>query len=175
MPIIAVALAAALVVGGGVSVAAQSALPGQLLYPVKVHVDENVAGAFALSNAARADWDVSLMKTRLDEAEQLAQSGSLGAGAQTDITDNFDAHLYDVGSMITKLKAAGDTADAASIAAKLKTMLAVHQELLASTSAQVSSATQTSLIPVVAELQGALGAAAVLSSSTGAQASPSDK
>jgi hypothetical protein len=165
MPSIAIALVAVLVIGG-VSAAAQTSLPGQPLYPIKVHINENLEGAFALSDSMRADWDMGIISERLSEAQQLASQGQLSAAAQTDITNNFDTHLYDIGSMITKLKVAGNTTDAAKISAKFKAMLTGQQELLASSSTQLSSATQQALVPVVAELQGALSAAAVLSSST---------
>jgi hypothetical protein len=165
MPTIVIALTAVLALSG-MSAVAQNSLPGQMLYPVKVHVNENLECAFALSDSARADWDMNLISERISEAQQLSSQGQLSASAQTDITNNVDTHVYDVGTMITKLKASGDTTDAATISGKFKAMLTGQQELLASSSVAVSTDTQQSLVPVVAELQGALSAVAVLSSSS---------
>lgn len=174
MPVVTLAVIAALALGG-TAVAAETSLPGQVLYPVKVHVDENVEGAFALTDMARADWDLSLLGQRISEAQQLAQDGDLSAQAQTDISSNFNVHLSDVDSLIAKLQAGGDASDAAAIAVRLQTVLAVRQELLASTSEQMASGSQEALFPIAVQLQDAVSAAAALSSSTQAQASSSGK
>ena len=52
--------ALALVLCGGTAYAAESALPGDILYPVKLHVDETVQGAFAVTDAEkRADGGIT--------------------------------------------------------------------------------------------------------------------
>ena len=74
MPVV---LMLALMFGGGVSAMAEKALPGDALYPVKVSVNENVRGFFALNDAAEADWNIRLVERRLEEGEQLASEGRL--------------------------------------------------------------------------------------------------
>ena len=166
MPYIAVALIAALGVGGGLSIAAQNALPDSPLYPIKINVDENIEGAFAITNAARADWDLKMLEARLAEAQTLAALGTLNAQAQTQIDNNFDSHTYDLTSVMARLNASGDRADATKIMQRFQAMLTAQQAILASSSATLNAQSKNSLVPVVAELQGALNAAAVLSSSS---------
>src|SRR5262245_60533234 len=65
-------LALALLFTGGVSFAAEKTVPGDLLYPVKVGVNEEVRGWVALSDHAKASWDARVASRRLEEAEELA-------------------------------------------------------------------------------------------------------
>ena len=52
--VVALSLVLVVLVGSGTAVAAQAALPGELLYTVKVNVNERVAGALAVSTEAKA-------------------------------------------------------------------------------------------------------------------------
>ncbi len=88
----------ALLVGtGGTSFAAQGAVPGDLLYPVKVHVNETVRSAFAVSANAEAELQAQLLGERLEEAQKLAARGELegevASDAQMHITDQFQKTL----------------------------------------------------------------------------------
>jgi len=83
----------ALLVGGGTSVAAQSALPGDVLYPVKVNVNENVQGWFAVSSEAKATWNANRAENRLTEAEKLSAEGRLDATTGADLQARFDAAI----------------------------------------------------------------------------------
>ncbi len=58
--------------GGSVSLAAEGALPGDILYPVKTRVTEPVARLItATSPAAEAKFETRLLEKRLEEAESL--------------------------------------------------------------------------------------------------------
>ena len=46
-PMTALLIAVLVVIGGGTSYAAQTAVPGDFLYPVKTEVNENIESAFA--------------------------------------------------------------------------------------------------------------------------------
>jgi hypothetical protein len=176
MPLIAVIIVGALVLGGGASLAAQDSLPGSLLYPIKVNLNENIQGAFSLSNTARADWDIKVVQTRLNEAVQLASEGKLSASAQATIDNNFDSHTYDIGAIIARLKASGDDSDATAVANKFKATLTAQQALLNNSSVSASAEMHAALVPVVGEVQSALGASTVLSTPpSGAAGSSSTK
>lgn len=73
-----VALSLILIVGGGTGYAAERALPGDLLFSVKVHVNEEVNGFFAYSEEAKADWQIQRVERRLKETEKLALRGCEG-------------------------------------------------------------------------------------------------
>ena len=76
----------------GISYAAQSALPGDALYSVKVNVNEPIAGALARTNSAKAEWAMSVAGERLKEAATLAAQGRLSAAMQEDLRANFESH-----------------------------------------------------------------------------------
>ncbi|MES2623576.1 MAG: DUF5667 domain-containing protein [Patescibacteria group bacterium] len=72
----ALAFAAVLVIiGGNISYAAEQALPGDLLYPVKIHVNEAVQDAINVTPKASVAWEEKKIERRLDEAKALVQKG----------------------------------------------------------------------------------------------------
>lgn len=127
----ALALLIALFLGIGTSAAAESSLPGDLLYPVKVHVNEEVEGWFNPSGSAAASWETRRVETRLQETEKLALSGKLDAAAQAQIEDNVAAHAGRIRDQIAALTAAGKLDAAATARADFETSLKAHQSILA--------------------------------------------
>ena len=77
MPIIIIV--ALLLGGGGTSFAAQSSLPGDVLYPVKIHVNEAVRSSLTFSTASKASLETELAEARLKETEELAAEGKMNA------------------------------------------------------------------------------------------------
>lgn len=71
------AIAAMLLIGGGTTFAAQNSLPGELLYPVKVGVNEHIRLAFAVSNEAETEVQLALLEERVREAQALEAQGRL--------------------------------------------------------------------------------------------------
>ena len=123
MPFIVIALLLAAAIGGGTSLAAQRALPGDALWGFKVGVNENIEAALATEGKAQADFDIGAIQARLDEASKLAASGQLDANAQADVEINFDAHAKSVAEQIAKLQERGDYATAADVAARFQAVL----------------------------------------------------
>ncbi len=72
--VVAVLLSVAVLTGGGSVFAAQSTLPGDLLYPVKTGLDQ-VSVTLAQGDQARAAAYLTLAERRLDEAEALIRAG----------------------------------------------------------------------------------------------------
>jgi hypothetical protein len=66
-----------LVTGGGATFAAEGALPGDLLYPMKIYVNESVQGVLKVGDARKAKWEAEKTVRRLEEAESLATEGRL--------------------------------------------------------------------------------------------------
>ncbi len=70
------ALALALIIiGGQVSYAAESALPGDILYPVKIYVNEPIKSAVAMSPKAKKAVEQKKVIERLGEVEELVKQG----------------------------------------------------------------------------------------------------
>lgn len=138
----------ALMVSGGTAVAAQGALPGDTLYPVKLHVNENVRSAFAVGANAQARLEAELLKERVEEAETLATEGRLEGDAAIDVTSRITAQ-------------ARATADAAA-AADAETSAAVRTDLalsLGATGGAAMEATTGAAASAVAGLDSTIDAA----------------
>ncbi|MDO8468642.1 MAG: hypothetical protein Q7S29_02685 [Candidatus Peribacter sp.] len=64
---------ALLLIGGGMAYAAEGSLPGDMLYPIKVHVMEPVISGLALTPARRTQWGIRTIERRLEEADALGR------------------------------------------------------------------------------------------------------
>lgn len=72
--------------GGSVSLAAEGALPGDILYPVKTRVTEPVARLItATSPAAEAKFETRLLEKRLEEAESLESDKKLDSTLKQEV------------------------------------------------------------------------------------------
>jgi tetratricopeptide (TPR) repeat protein len=129
--IMPIALILALILGGGATFAAESALPGDTLYPVKVEVNENVRGWFAASDEAKAKWESELAERRLEEAEKLAADGRLDASATADLKSRFSEHSAEVKSRVEVMESADDSRPAAlSVSSDFDAKLRAHTDIL---------------------------------------------
>ena len=126
MPIL---LVIALLVTGGASVAAESSLPGDVLYPVKINVTENVKSMLALSDESEAKLHSELAAKRIEEAEALAAESRLDADVRVKIEARFKAHADRVEARIEKLEKV-DAAAAAELSANFETSLKAHERIL---------------------------------------------
>src|SRR5579863_569205 len=93
-----------LLVGGIVSVKADTALPGDLLYPIKIGFNEKVEAALAFSAKAKLNLNIKLAELRLQEAQQLAAENKLTSSNESQISSNFNQHANQA---LTQLGASG--------------------------------------------------------------------
>lgn len=82
-----------LVLGGGTSFAAERALPGDILYPAKVNINEEVRGWLAVGNESQVEWDARRAERRLEEAEKLMAEGKLDAETEAELQTRFEKHV----------------------------------------------------------------------------------
>ncbi len=170
MPLVIIALVMAAVLGGGVSMEANKALPGDALYPFKIGVNERAEGYLARGDAAKAHVDVELAEARLDEAQALARENKLSVAAQSQLTQNFNAHVAEATALGKKLESQKDYQSATALAISLQGMLKAEVQLLQDASSQGSVARQVSLVPILVEARKNLAAAASTSIDLSAQA-----
>jgi len=130
MPAIIVFLIVALATGGGVSLAAQQALPQDILYPIKININEKVRSALAFSPEAKAEIELELAEKRVEEAEQLAVEGKLNSAAQAQVKQNFDRHTSKIKEKIEQFGAEGKTELALQLASNLEASLKAHGKIL---------------------------------------------
>ncbi len=125
-----IAIIIALMLGGGTSFAAENALPGDVLYPIKIHVNENVQELVAVSDEAEAKVQAKLAARRLEEAEKLAVNGRLNAETSADLKARFEDHSGKSKEHQTKVKEGNNADAAANISSDTEVSLGTHEKLL---------------------------------------------
>ena len=125
------ALALVLMLGAGTSYAAQSALPGDALYGVKINVDEGLEGALATTPAAQASWNTERAARRLQEAETLAAEGKLNSSTESTLTSALDQATDSFDSDIAQIaQTSNDTTVVATAQTNLQATLEAHATVL---------------------------------------------
>ncbi len=114
----------------GMSFAADDALPGDFLYPVKVKMNEGVKTAFILSDEARITFERERAELRLREASRLASEGRLDAKRQATVSKLFAAHTDSISQRVQNIETL-DPVFAAEVSADLETALSTHEAVLA--------------------------------------------
>lgn len=66
-----------LVLGGGTSYASEFSLPGDILYPIKTKVNENIAGLLQFTLERATKFEEKKVERRLQEVEKLSEKGEL--------------------------------------------------------------------------------------------------
>ena len=140
--------------GGGASFAAESAVPGDMLYPVKVQVNEQVRAALAVSAEADAEWEATLAERRLDEAHKLEAKGELDASVAAELGAAFSGHSETAFKAAQELEANGHADIAARIIAHLDDVAERHADIFAGNDAQAEAHARAFVIPHVLEKSG---------------------
>jgi uncharacterized membrane protein len=96
----AMAMMAFLVFGGAVVFASNSSIPGDILYPIKVNVEEPMRNAVNFSQASKIDWESEKADRRLEEAEILTEKGYLNVEVREEIEARFEAHTKKFNSLV---------------------------------------------------------------------------
>lgn len=137
---ISILVIGSLLMGGSVSFASENAVPGDALFPVKVHVNENVRGAVAVTPKAKAEWEVRLVERRLEEVEKLATTQNVTPVVQQIAEDNLAQYTKHVEDRIAKFEEDEEDEDAMETASKLSEVFNTHEQVLAGLSANAVSA-----------------------------------
>lgn len=104
-PVFSVFAAIVLVVigGTGVSFSAANALPGDFLYGIKVHVNEEVAGVLISSPEQKLIWQEERVQKRILEIHTLAKAGSLTKEKSELAVMTLDNHISDLNKNAAEL------------------------------------------------------------------------
>lgn len=120
----------AVLVGGGVSFAAEGSLPGDTLYPIKLNVNEEVAAALDFSSEAKAKRQAALAEKRLEEAVTLAAEGKLTTEAKEQLALNFEKHAEKFEEHIEKVSTDKDSKTSAELSSEFEASLNAHETIL---------------------------------------------
>ena len=102
------------------SYAAEGTLPGDVLYPVKTTVNEEVRGWFAFSSKGQLAYEQNIAERRLEEAEQLAFHGRLNDETRAEIVERFNERASRVEEHIEKLEDESAVEASSDFEARLK-------------------------------------------------------
>ena len=135
---LAAALALVFIFSGGISYAAESALPGDALYAVKTNVNEAVKVALATNTEAKANVQIELAERRIEEAATLASENRLDAETEGKLAAAFEAHAESATEEVATIDEE-DSSAAAEISSRFETRLAAHEEVLSLVSANADA------------------------------------
>ena len=93
-----------LAISFGIGAAAEKTLPGDLLYPVKIGINEKMRSVLAFSEESKAEVETELSEQRLSEAETLASRNKLDEKTRAKIEENFTKHADKARSRIENLQ-----------------------------------------------------------------------
>lgn len=98
-----VAVFAVIFVMGGLSAAANSALPGDVLYPIK-HILEDARSTFTFSDESKAEWEVRRLERRIDEVALLEGMGELDIKKRERLEEHIAEHAGRVSELAQKVE-----------------------------------------------------------------------
>ena len=133
---VAAALVVVLVGGTGTAYAAENALPGDVLYTVKVNVNERALELAATSAKAKAEVSAKRAERRLQEAEQLAVAGRLDTETKIALGEQFNKHAEEFVVRAEVLTSSDDIEAAAEVSSDLEAALSAHEGILETVLAQ---------------------------------------
>ena len=136
MPLFALIAALVLSAGGGAALAAEAALPGDFLYPLKVHVNEEVMAKFNLSAEAKAAFETDLAERRITEVQQLTAMGRINTAIRDELFTSFREHLVE---STTVAETVTDVNASAKLKSNIHMMLSAHAAALQEVSASVKN------------------------------------
>ncbi|HBU06956.1 MAG TPA: hypothetical protein DEB09_02640 [Candidatus Magasanikbacteria bacterium] len=130
--IVGLLIAAILAMGGGTAAAAENSLPGDLLYPIKTQVTEEVRSALAISSEAKVAWENRRAERRLEEVEKLSSEGKLTTSTSAMLANKFEEFSKKADARLQKLQDAGKLTEeqAQKLKANFEVAVKAHDEVL---------------------------------------------
>ena len=89
---VATSACAVLLVIVSVPFAAEHAVPGDVLYPIKTRINEEIRAQFVSSPYEKVAFETELMERRIAEARLLAKEGKLSEEVEASIAATVKAH-----------------------------------------------------------------------------------
>lgn len=109
---------------------AEQSVPGDMLYAVKVNLNEEVRGSILRTPYQQVEWETERISRRLDEAQALVESGELTEESEGKVAQSIREHNASARESIDKLREE-DPDEAAMAEITLSTLFDVHSTVLA--------------------------------------------
>lgn len=124
------ALTLVLMVAGGTqaSLASEGAVPGDILYPIKVAVSEPLSYVLTPSAEGKAALAARFASRRVDEAAALSSVGKLDPQTAEDLATRFDAHVDELAKETDTLEAKGEIATSLAVRTDLEQKVSTRVE-----------------------------------------------
>lgn len=91
-----IALLIMLLLGGGTGLASGAALPGDLLYPIKIHVNESFESAFAFSPEKKEKIEIEHVSERIKEVDKLTKKGLITIEKNKELKGSFEQKIKEI-------------------------------------------------------------------------------
>lgn len=124
---------------------AERALPGDILYPVKVRFNEELRGALVSSPYQKIEWETERLERRVAEAQLLADAGKLTPDAEADVANAIRSHSAAAQHNIDSIRIS-DREEAAIATINLASALEVSAEVLVSQGGGSTGTSSTSAV-----------------------------
>ncbi len=141
---IAASLVLVLVVGSGVSYAAEGALPGDTLYTIKTSVNEPLKVALASSAEEEAEVEIELAERRIQEAAELAADDRLDEATEAQLAVALDAHAASAATLVEEIDEE-DANTAVALSARFETRLRAREDVFARVRQRMENESETSV------------------------------
>lgn len=126
----ALSLAILLIATGGTSLAAESALPGDFLYRIKLGLNEQVRGLTAVTAEAKAKFALEVTDRRLKEVALLSSKGLLNAETSSIIQSELLKQAGQIKNQVASLVSTNNIKSAQEISLNFESSLRAHELIL---------------------------------------------
>lgn len=96
------ALLLCIFVSASVTYAAESALPGDILYPIKIYITEPVKAATKVTQKAKAKYEEERVMIRLDEVQELVKKGKFEDTIRAQVEKEVEKSVNTINNMEIK-------------------------------------------------------------------------
>jgi hypothetical protein len=142
-----------LVAGGAVTSASENALPGDLLYPIKIGVTEPLRGMLVVGDVANARWEVEKTVRRLEEVETLAAQGRLTEPSLQLAQDNFQKNATEFNAIVQSSEAIASSTQLVDARIDFEAKMSAHSVILSSVASSSLVVEQKLFAPLVAAVE----------------------
>lgn len=139
---------------GGISFAAQSSLPGDMLYSMKVGVNEKVLSFLKFSDKSKAQYDIKLAQVRLEEIEKVSLEKKLDSKTNESLTSSLNQHITDARERSARIQAGSNVSASAQISSDLEASLNAHTKIISELSQKENNYDTENLKNVLSDLEG---------------------
>ncbi len=131
-------IALVIAITGGTATIAERSIPGDFLYGVKVHINEPVAGVFALTKEEKTEWQERIVERRLDEAQKLISNNNLDEVTRLDLQNQISSQITEFNTNVNELSLQkNQSANSSDLNIRLQASLNAYKSVLENLSTEV--------------------------------------